>query len=85
MGRCPPRRYALTAVSDDTFSLEGRPYIALHNLLKVEGWASSGAEAKHVIDAGEVRVDGAVELRRRCKLQAGQRVEMHGMAITIAP
>ena len=60
----------------EQFHLEGRPFVALHNLLKLEGWCESGAAAKHTIDAGLVRVDGQVELRKRCKIKAGQVVEM---------
>ncbi len=66
-----------------TFSLGGRPYIALHNLLKAEGWAASGAQAKQLIDAGEVQVDGVVEHRRRCKIHVGQHVEMRGETLTV--
>ncbi|MFT5172412.1 MAG: ribosome-associated protein [Gammaproteobacteria bacterium] len=65
------------------FSLEGRDHIALHALLKVEGWCPSGAAAKHTIDAGDVRVDGTVELRRRCKIVAGQLVEMHANKVMV--
>ena len=60
--------------AQEVFSLEGREYIALHQLLKFKGWCSSGAEAKQVIDAGKVWVDGAVELRKRCKIKANQTV-----------
>lgn len=58
--------------------LEGRPHIALHNLLKLEGWCESGATAKHAIEEGRVRVDGQIELRKRCKIIAGQVVEFEG-------
>ena len=71
------------AESVSAFSLEGREYIALHAILKVEGWCPSGAAAKHTIDAGDVRVDGAVELRRRCKILPGQLVEMHGSKVMV--
>lgn len=67
----------------ERFQLEGRPYVALHNLLKLEGWCESGAAAKHTIDAGLVRVDGAVELRKRCKITAGQVVELGEQSIEV--
>ena len=35
--------------------------------------------------AGEVRVDGAVELRKTCKIRAGQRVQCHGVEIRVVP
>lgn len=57
------------------FSLQGQDFITLNNLLKVEGWCHSGATAKAVIDAGEVQVNGVVELRKRCKITPGQVVE----------
>lgn len=61
-------------MNKEQFSLEGHDFIPLHNLLKVLGWCQSGAIAKEVIDAGLVEVDGQVELRKRCKIIAGQRV-----------
>lgn len=67
----------------DIFNLEGRPYIALNNLLKVEGWCESGAAAKQVIDAGMVRVDGVVETRKRCKIVSGQCVSFQGQSIQV--
>lgn len=63
--------------------LEGRPYVALHNLLKLEGWCESGATAKHAIEEGRVRVDGQVELRKRCKITVGQIVEFEGNRIKV--
>lgn len=57
-------------------------YIALDQLLKLHGAAGSGGEAHALVDAGEVRVDGAVDTRRRAKIRAGQRVEVSG-ALTI--
>jgi ribosome-associated protein len=65
------------------FQLDGRPFVALHNLLKLEGWCPSGAAAKHTIDAGLVRVDGEVELRKRCKIKSGQVVEFDEMSIEV--
>jgi ribosome-associated protein len=65
------------------FSLDGRAYIALHALLKVEGWCPSGAAAKHTIDTGNVCVDGKIELRRRCKVLAGQVVGMDGNKVLV--
>ena len=63
--------------------LEGHPNIALHNLLKLEGWCESGATAKHAIEEGRVRVDGQVELRKRCKIIAGQMVEFEGNRVKV--
>ena len=67
-----------------TFSLEGRPFITLNNLLKVEGLAENGGAAKQAVSAGQVLVDGQVELRKRCKIVAGQVVEFQGQKISVA-
>lgn len=66
-GQAAPREAA--------FSLAGE-YITLDNLLKIMGAAPSGGAAKAMVAAGEVRVDGAIELRKTCKIRAGQRVEV---------
>ncbi|WP_422379376.1 ribosome-associated protein YbcJ [Marinicellulosiphila megalodicopiae] len=66
------------------FSLEGHPYIALNDLLKVEGLSESGGQAKLAIAAGQVMVDGKVELRKTCKLYVGQVVEFQGQSVTIS-
>ena len=50
-------------------------FIELNKLLKIEGLVSSGAEAKLSIDDEMVRVNGVVEIRRRKKLFAGDKVE----------
>ncbi|GAB6081260.1 ribosome-associated protein YbcJ [Desulfuromonas carbonis] len=67
----------------DEFSLQDHPWIELHNLLKVTGLCASGGEAKARIAAGEARVDGAVELRKRCKILAGQVVEFAGTRVLV--
>ncbi|MGD9659832.1 MAG: ribosome-associated protein YbcJ [Porticoccaceae bacterium] len=67
----------------NTFSLEGRPFIALNNLLKIEGMAESGASAKQAVADGMVKVNGEVELRKRCKITAGQVVEFRGQKVAV--
>ena len=57
-----------------TFSLGKHPHVELCDLLKLEGWSESGAQAKIAIADGLVKVDGAVETRKRCKIVAGQTV-----------
>ncbi|WP_343552169.1 ribosome-associated protein YbcJ [Pantoea sp.] len=66
-----------------SFSLGTHAHVDLCDLLKIEGWVESGAQAKAVIADGEVRVDGAVETRKRCKIVAGQKVEFAGYKITV--
>ncbi|MFC1747623.1 RNA-binding S4 domain-containing protein [Pseudomonadota bacterium] len=62
-------------MNKDQFSLDGHPFIELNNLIKILGWANSGGEAKARIADGYVKVDGVVELRKRCKIRQGQVVE----------
>ncbi len=66
-----------------SFSLGKHAHVDLCDLLKLEGWVESGAQAKAVIADGEVRVDGAVETRKRCKIVAGQQVAFAGYKITV--
>jgi ribosome-associated protein len=65
-----------------TFRIEGE-YIELIKLLKVTGLCSSGGMAKIVTSEGKVKVNGAVELRKRCKILKGQRVEFEGNTIEV--
>jgi len=67
-----------------TFPLQGRPFISLNNLLKVEGLCESGAAAKQVIAEGLVTVNGQVELRKRCKITVGQVVKFDGNSIKVS-
>lgn len=64
------------------FELRGE-FIPLDALLKASGVTDSGGAAKHLVTRGEVRVDGVVELRRRCKLRAGRVVEVSGVRIRV--
>jgi len=66
-----------------TFSLGKYPHVDLCDLLKLEGWAESGATAKLLIADGYVTVDGTVETRKRCKIVAGQTVAFDGNEVTV--
>ena len=67
-----------------TLSLEIRgEYIQLDQLLKTTGLCHSGGFAHAEIEAGQVRVDGVVESRKRAKLRPGQRVEYGGEVIEL--
>ncbi|AJZ88503.1 ribosome-associated protein YbcJ [Enterobacter sp. Cy-643] len=68
-----------------TFSLGKHPHVELCDLLKLEGWCESGAQAKAVIAEGLVKVDGEVETRKRCKIVAGQTVSFESLSITVQP
>ncbi|MCF8367313.1 MAG: RNA-binding S4 domain-containing protein [Bacteroidales bacterium] len=65
------------------FELNQQEYIELMKLLKFLGLVESGTEAKLVIDNGEVRVNGQTELRRRCKIRSGDKVEFGGEVIEV--
>lgn len=64
------------------FALD-RNHVELNQLLKLVGVCDSGAAGKHLVDTGAVRVDGAVESRRTCKIRAGQLVEVGDHAIEV--
>jgi ribosome-associated protein len=64
------------------FALRGE-YITLDALLKATGLAPSGGGAKQIIAAGQVQVDGQVELRRGAKLRAGQLVALGGTRVRL--
>jgi ribosome-associated protein len=64
------------------FKLIGE-FIPLCDLLKAADLTDSGGEAKHFIADGKVQVDGAVELRKRCKIKVGQIVEFAGQKIKV--
>jgi ribosome-associated protein len=65
-----------------TFQLRDE-FIELHHLLKFEGVASSGGAAKALVASGAVFVDGAVELRKSCKIRAGQQVRTADVQIDV--
>ena len=50
-------------------------FIRLDQFLKLAGAVQGGGEAKARVQAGEVRVNGEVELRRGRKLRPGDEVE----------
>jgi len=58
-------------------------YIALCDLLKIEGIAESGGQGKAMVAEGLVRVDGEIELRKTAKIRAGQIVECLGQEIEV--
>jgi ribosome-associated protein len=58
-------------------------YIELDKLLKAMGLVESGGRARMLIVAGEVRVDGQVELRKTAKIRAGQTVAFAGTEVRV--
>jgi ribosome-associated protein len=69
----------------ETFQIKlSGEYIELCQLLKLAGIAGSGGQGKHIVAAGEVRVDGQPESRKTAKIRAGQKVECRGITIVVA-
>lgn len=58
-------------------------FIELHQLLKLSGLCASGGAGKALVASGTVRVDGTVELRKTCKIRAGQMVRVGDVSIAV--
>jgi ribosome-associated protein len=65
-----------------TFELD-REYVELNQLLKLSGLCDSGGAGKALVASGAVSVDGAVELRKTCKIRDGQRVRVGDAEIRV--
>ena len=65
------------------FQLQGHAFVELDDLLKLTGLCDTGGMAKTAIAEGRVTIDGAVELRRRRKIRAGQTVAFEGRTIAV--
>lgn len=51
--------------------------VELYKILKFEGMASSGGEAKLVIEQGQVKVNGSIETRKRKKIVSDDIIEFN--------
>jgi ribosome-associated protein len=60
-----------------------REFIELNQLLKLSGMCDSGGAGKALVASGSVRVDGQVELRKTCKIRAGQTVALGDLQIRV--
>lgn len=65
-----------------TFNLNG-DYVELNQLLKLVGICDSGGAGKAIVAGGDVSVDGKVELRKTCKIRAGQEVAVGDVRIRV--
>jgi ribosome-associated protein len=66
------------------FELEpGRDHVELNQLLKLVGLCDSGGAGKQLVASGQVSVDGAVELRKTCKIRSGQVVALGDVRIRV--
>ena len=58
-------------------------YVELNQLLKLTGICQSGGAGKLLVAEGNVLVDGQIELRKTCKIRAGQVVNVGGVRINV--
>ena len=58
-------------------------YIELYKLIKVMDLVDSGGHAKMIIEEGQVKRNGEVELRKRAKIVAGEKIEIGGDFIEV--
>jgi ribosome-associated protein len=64
------------------FKLQG-DYVELNQLLKLTGICDSGGAGKMLVASGDVSVDSKVELRKTCKIRAGQVVTLGDVRIHV--
>jgi ribosome-associated protein len=60
-------------------------YVELNQLLKLTGVCDSGGAGKALVASGAVSVDGKIELRKTCKILAGQKVTVGDLLIYVLP
>lgn len=60
-----------------------REPVELYKILKFEGMVTSGGQAKGVVAAGQVLVNGKVETQKRKKIVAGNTIEFNNETIVI--
>lgn len=62
---------------------EDEPTLTLSEALKLSGLAATGGQAKRLVQAGEVRVNGEVETRRKRALRQGDEIEVAGESFVL--
>ena len=67
-----------------TFELTSE-FVELNQLLKLVGLCDSGGAGKAIVASAAVSVDGAVELRKTCKIHSGQVVRVGDTEIHVLP
>jgi len=73
----------MTAASDSQEIAIRGDHIELAQLLKFGGLVGTGGEAKQVIGAGQVEVNGVVESQRGKKIVPGDRVSYNGQTLLV--
>ena len=58
-------------------------YVELNQLLKLAGLCDSGGAGKAIVASGAVSINGSTELRKTCKVRAGQRVKLGDYRIDV--
>jgi ribosome-associated protein len=58
-------------------------HVELNQLLKLVGLCDSGGVGKLIVASGAVAVDGTTELRKTCKIRAGQTVTFDEVVIQV--
>lgn len=58
-------------------------FIKLGQAVKLAGLVSSGVDAKFLIQDGQVKVNGEVDIRRGKKLYPGDTFEFEGTEVTV--
>ncbi|MFI3268503.1 MAG: RNA-binding S4 domain-containing protein [Rikenellaceae bacterium] len=64
------------------FKINGE-YIELIKLLKATNIASSGGEAKILVESEVVLRNGEIETRKRAKITAGETIEVDGAVVVV--
>jgi ribosome-associated protein len=59
--------------------------IRLDQFLKLRGLADTGGQAKVLIQMGDVRVNGQIEMRRRRKLRPGDVIQLGQVQVEVDP
>lgn len=65
------------------FNIDGE-YVELNQILKLTGICDSGGAGKAIVASGAVKVDSKVELRKTCKIRAGQVVTLGDVRIRVS-
>ena len=78
----PPLPLGSGPCNSSEFELD-RDFVELNQLLKLTGLCDSGGAGKQLVASGAVRVDGVVELRKTCKIHAGQLVTLDDVEISV--
>lgn len=82
MNKMPIPDYCNYFCDMQTFKIKG-DHIQLNQLIKAMGWCENGGDANALIEAGQVKVNGEVEFRKRNKLVPGTKIEFNGNKVVI--